>query len=57
MQTAALREDVQVLANAIRSKHPAVSSRNSMSAYRHALELAPDIVKPRIRAIVAKLGG
>jgi len=30
---------------------------DSVTAYRQALRLAPDTVKPRIRAIVAKLGG
>jgi hypothetical protein len=30
---------------------------DSAAAYRHALQLAPDNVKPRIRAIIAKLGG
>jgi tetratricopeptide (TPR) repeat protein len=30
---------------------------DSAAAYRHALQLAPDTVKPRLRAIVAKLGG
>jgi cytochrome c-type biogenesis protein CcmH/NrfG len=30
---------------------------DSAAAYRQALQLAPDTAKPRIRAIVAKLGG
>ncbi|MDP9024258.1 MAG: hypothetical protein M3N13_02635 [Candidatus Eremiobacteraeota bacterium] len=36
---------------------PRSSSPDSAAAYRQALQLAPNDVKPRIRAIVAELGG